>query len=74
LLIKKLKKNVGLPQPGGPGSRIYIPQEQGGPVIPAGTGLGLKRTPYEVQEYTVLADCRTLKIYSVGTSRYNRKN
>jgi hypothetical protein len=23
-----------LPQPGGPGLRIYIPQEQGGPVIP----------------------------------------
>jgi hypothetical protein len=27
-----------LPQPGGPGPRIYIPQEQGGPVIPLGTG------------------------------------
>jgi hypothetical protein len=27
-----------LPQPGGPGSRIYIPQEQSGPVIPPGTG------------------------------------
>jgi hypothetical protein len=27
-----------LPQLGGPGSRIYIPQEQGGPVIPLGTG------------------------------------
>jgi hypothetical protein len=26
------------PQPGGPGTRIYIPQEQGGPVIPPGTG------------------------------------
>jgi hypothetical protein len=26
------------PQPGGPGSRIYIPEEQGGPVIPPGTG------------------------------------
>jgi hypothetical protein len=25
-----------LPQPGGPGPRIYIPQEQGGPVIPPG--------------------------------------
>jgi hypothetical protein len=25
-----------LPQPGGPGSRIYIPHEQGGPVIPPG--------------------------------------
>jgi hypothetical protein len=27
-----------LPQPGGPGPRIYIPQEQGDPVIPPGTG------------------------------------
>jgi hypothetical protein len=27
-----------LPQPGGPGPRIYIPQEQGSPVIPPGTG------------------------------------
>jgi hypothetical protein len=28
-----------LPQPGGPGPCIYIPQEQGGPVISPGTGL-----------------------------------
>jgi hypothetical protein len=28
----------GLPQPGGPGPRIYIRQEQRGPVIPPGTG------------------------------------
>jgi hypothetical protein len=27
-----------LPKPGRPGPRIYIPQEQGGPVIPPGTG------------------------------------
>jgi hypothetical protein len=27
-----------LPQPGGPGPRIYIRQEQRGPVIPPGTG------------------------------------
>jgi hypothetical protein len=26
-----------LPQPGGPGSHIYIPEKQGGPVIPPGT-------------------------------------
>jgi hypothetical protein len=30
---------LSLPQPGGPGPRIYIPQEQGGPDIPPGTGL-----------------------------------
>jgi hypothetical protein len=32
-----------LPQPGGPGPRIYIPQEQGGPVIPPGTGFPFRR-------------------------------
>jgi hypothetical protein len=33
-----LLSHLILPQPGGPGSRIYIPQEQGGPVIPPGIG------------------------------------
>jgi hypothetical protein len=33
-----LLSRVRLPQPGGPGSCIYIPQEQGCPVIPPGTG------------------------------------
>jgi hypothetical protein len=32
-----------LPQPGRPGSRICIPQEQGGPVIPPGTGSAFRR-------------------------------
>jgi hypothetical protein len=32
-----------LPQLGGPSSRIYIPQEQGGPVIPRGTGFPFRR-------------------------------
>jgi hypothetical protein len=27
-----------LPQPGGPGPCIYIPQDQGGPIIPPGAG------------------------------------
>jgi hypothetical protein len=31
------------PQPGGPGHRIYIPQEQGCPVIPPGTGFTFRR-------------------------------
>jgi hypothetical protein len=31
--------HLSLLQPGGPGSRIYIPQDQGGPVIPPGTRL-----------------------------------
>jgi hypothetical protein len=33
-----LLSHLRLPQPGGPGPRIYIPQEKGGPVIPPGTG------------------------------------
>jgi hypothetical protein len=31
-----LSQFLRLPQPGGPGTRIYIPQEQGGPDIPPG--------------------------------------
>jgi hypothetical protein len=38
-----LLSHLRLPQPGGPGSRIYILQEQGDPVIPAGTGFPLRR-------------------------------
>jgi hypothetical protein len=38
-----LLSHLRLPQPRGPGSHIYIPQEQGGPVIPPGT-LGSLRT------------------------------
>jgi hypothetical protein len=44
-----------LPQPGGPGSHIYIPQERGGPVIPLGNGFPLRCclrfTSYDSQGY-----------------------
>jgi hypothetical protein len=33
------------PHPGGPGPRIYILEEQGGPVIPPGTGVSFHRPP-----------------------------
>jgi hypothetical protein len=33
-----LSQFLRLSEPGGPGSHIYIPQEQGVPVIPLGTG------------------------------------
>jgi hypothetical protein len=33
-----LLSHLRLPQPGGPGSRVYIPKGQGVPVIPLGTG------------------------------------
>jgi hypothetical protein len=39
-----------LPQPGGPGSCISIPQEQGGPVIPRALG-SLFITSYDSQGY-----------------------
>jgi hypothetical protein len=32
-----------LPQPRGPEPRVYILQEQGGPVLPPGTGFPLRR-------------------------------
>jgi hypothetical protein len=38
-----LLSHLRLPQPGGPGSRIYIPQEEGGPVIAPGTGFPFRR-------------------------------
>jgi hypothetical protein len=40
---RTLLSHVRLPEPGGPGSRIYIPLEQGGPVIAPGTGFPLRR-------------------------------
>jgi hypothetical protein len=39
-----LLSHLRLRQPGGPGSCIYIPQEQGGPVIPPGTTFPLSLT------------------------------
>jgi hypothetical protein len=38
-----LLSHLRLPQPGGPGPHICTPQEQGGPVIPPGTGFPLCR-------------------------------
>jgi hypothetical protein len=35
--------NSRLPKPGGPGPRIYIPQEQGGPVLAPGPGFPFRR-------------------------------
>jgi hypothetical protein len=47
---------IWLPQSGGPGSRIYIPQEQGGSIIPPGTGFPLRRlirfASYEFSPYS----------------------
>jgi hypothetical protein len=40
-----LLAHLRLPQPGGPGSHIYIHQEQGGPVIPSGHWIWNVSTP-----------------------------
>jgi hypothetical protein len=37
-----------LPQTGGPGPHIYIPQEQGVPVLPPGTGLLTDYSPFKL--------------------------
>jgi hypothetical protein len=37
LTVHIVLSRLTLSQPGGPGSRIYIPQEQGGPVTPLGS-------------------------------------
>jgi hypothetical protein len=36
--MRQNSSHLRLPQPGGPGPRIYIPQEHGGPVIPPDVG------------------------------------
>jgi hypothetical protein len=38
-----LLSHIRLPQPGGPRPLIYIPQDQGGPVIDPGTGFPFRR-------------------------------
>jgi hypothetical protein len=45
-----LLSHLRLPEPGGPGPRIHIPHEQGGPVIPPGTGF-LFVASYDSQGY-----------------------
>jgi hypothetical protein len=55
--------HLRLRQPGGPGSRIYITQEQGGPVIPPGTGLIDNRS---TQQYKNI--CRFV-LLQVGPNR-----
>jgi hypothetical protein len=57
-----------LPQPGGPGPRIYIPQEEGGPVITPGTGFpfrGLLRLAGLRRRYAT-PPCVRSSLYSLG--------
>jgi hypothetical protein len=43
-----LLSHLRLPQPGGPGPRIYIPQGQSDPAIPPGTGFSFRPPAVEV--------------------------
>jgi hypothetical protein len=61
-----LLSHVRLPQPGGPGSRIHIPQEQGDPVIPPALG-SLYVVSYDSQGY-----CGGILTLSVYISFRNR--
>jgi hypothetical protein len=45
--------HMRLPQPGEQGPHIYIPQEQGSPVIPLGTNKSNENTMYSHQHVTI---------------------
>jgi hypothetical protein len=62
-----------LPQPGGPGSRLYIPQEQGGPIIPPGTGFPFRILPrlHTGMEVPFLASFHILVLKGSGVVKYN---
>jgi hypothetical protein len=59
---RTLLSHLRHPQSGGPGPRIYIPQEQGGPVIPPGTLL------LRIQDRRVRVTLRPTVSQSVSTS------
>jgi hypothetical protein len=56
-----------IPQPGGPGPHLYIPQEHGDPVIPPGTELPFV-TSYDLQGYCggILTCLHTSQLPSSG--------
>jgi hypothetical protein len=64
-----------LPQPGGPASSIYIPQDQCGPVIPSGTGflshhlLRFARLWWRYSSHLHTGMNRTKKYFPLVTSR-----
>jgi hypothetical protein len=62
-----------IPQPGGPGPRIYIPQEEGGPVIPPGTGSHFVAF-YDLQGYDGGVRTRLYVGYSLTTLSDNRSS
>jgi hypothetical protein len=61
------------PKPGGPGPRIYIPQEQGGPITPQALGAALSYSSRELQHKTRFA---TISLFyrSMFTLALHRKD
>jgi hypothetical protein len=55
-----------LPQLGGPGSHIYIPQKQDGPLTPPGTGLPLRRL------FRILLHCHSVLLNCLQPPWHNR--
>jgi hypothetical protein len=65
--------DLRLPKPGRLGPPIYIPQEQGGPVIPPGTGLHFRRPPTTRRATVEVFDpasTRDLNFFSLVTPRH----
>jgi hypothetical protein len=58
-----------LPQPGGLGPRIYIPQEQDGPIIPPGTGFPF---PFPFSRVIQNLVRTSQKTYYISTTETNR--
>jgi hypothetical protein len=61
----------GLPQPGG--NRIYIPQEEDGPVIPPGTGFPFRRFLRLAGLINLIWTTTGLLLCNVGTDRQRKR-
>jgi hypothetical protein len=68
------------PETEGPVSRIYIPQKQGGPIIPPGTGFSLRRLlrlaglRWRYSNPPPTSRARSPYIYPSGTGWYSQKS
>jgi hypothetical protein len=73
-----LLSHLRLPQPGGPGPCVYIPQEQGGLVIPLGSGVPFVAS-YDSQSYvgcilTSLHTGQAVYVYGLLTLTFSAKS
>jgi hypothetical protein len=56
------------PQPGGPGPHIYIPLEQGGPVIAPGTGVPFSSPPMTPRGMVEVSDPASTRVSTIINS------